>query len=66
VVLYPNTISSFDFHKDGISPEEKSTFIIASLSASFHKDFREVFRSLNFPINDELYEEIYDVVCNRC
>ncbi len=49
----------FDFQNDGITSEEQSTYIIASLSSAFGVDFREKFNNLNFLIDDEFYEEVY-------
>jgi hypothetical protein len=49
----------FNFHKDGTSDIEQSTYIIATLSASFNRNFRPEFSELNFPINQTLYSEIY-------
>lgn len=64
----------FTFQLDGVSDVEQSTYIIASLSASFQRDFRQDFINLKFPIDDELYTEVYDKIdslfgfsiCNGC
>ncbi|MFH1592266.1 MAG: hypothetical protein ABIB47_02785 [Candidatus Woesearchaeota archaeon] len=48
----------FDFISDGVSPIEKSTYIVAVLSVSFEKNFKGEFEELGFPIDDELYNEI--------
>ncbi len=50
----------FTFQLDGVSDVEQSTYIIASLSASFQRDFRQDFISLNFPIDEVLYTQVYD------
>ena len=52
--------NQFIFQLDGVSDVEQSTYIIASLSASFQRDFRQDFVNLNFPIDGQLYNEVYD------
>jgi hypothetical protein len=47
----------FTFQRDGVSPIERSTYIIASLSVAFGRDVRQEFRDLSFPIDDVLFEE---------
>lgn len=56
---FENGVSDrFAFHRDGVSPIEQSTYVIAALSVAFGRDFRQEFRDLDFPIDDFLYEEL--------
>jgi len=52
----------FDFHDDGVTSSEKTTYMIASLSASFDIDFKSDFLTLNFPIDDDLYDEWFRIL----
>ncbi|MBI2055930.1 MAG: hypothetical protein HYT37_00935 [Candidatus Sungbacteria bacterium] len=52
----------FDFHRDGVSGIERSTYVIAVLSAAFAKDFRAEFAELHFPIDDALYGKMYGII----
>ena len=55
---FENELSGrFTFQWDGVSPTERSTYVIAALSVAFGKDVRQEFRDLNFPIDDMLFEE---------
>lgn len=55
----------FDFQKDGVTSEEQSTYIIASLSSAFGIDVRNDFNNLNFPVDQKLYFEIYSKLVNQ-
>ncbi len=55
---FENDLSGrFNFQRDGVSPNERSTYVVAALTVAFGKDLRQEFRDLNFPIDDELFEE---------
>ena len=60
---FENDMSSrVTFQRDGVSPTERSTYVIAALSVAFGKDFRQEFRDLNFPIDDVLFGECYATI----
>ena len=50
--------SVFNFQKDGVSDEEKSTYIIAVLGVVFNEDFRAEFEELHFTVNETLYSDV--------
>jgi hypothetical protein len=52
----------FTFHRDGVSPIERSTYVVAALSLAFGRDLKQEFKDLNFPIDDSLYEEFYKTI----
>lgn len=54
--------NQFTFQNDGVSDVEKSTYVIATLNATFNNDFRKEFINLNFPIDQVLYKEVFNKI----
>lgn len=60
---FEDGISDRIIFKNGIITDtDRSTFIIAALSASFELDLRQEFYDLSFPIDEDLYQSIYPAI----